>query len=57
MEVIEILSNFISTIGFPIFACVMMFLQNNKMQETLTRNTDMLNDIKTLIQELHHANT
>ena len=57
MEVIEIISNFISTIGFPIFACVMMFIQNNKMQETLTRNTDMLNDIKTLIQELHHANT
>lgn len=56
MEVIEIISNFISTIGFPIFACVMMFIQNNKMQETLTRNTDMLNDIKTLIQELHHAN-
>lgn len=57
MEIIDIISDFISTIGFPIFACVMMFIQNNKLQETLTRNTDMLNDIKTLIQELHHANT
>lgn len=26
---------FIGTLGFPIFACCMMFVQNNKLQDTL----------------------
>lgn len=26
----------ISTVGFPIFACCVMFFQNSKMQETLS---------------------
>lgn len=27
--------NIIGTVGFPIFACCVMFWQNNKLQETL----------------------
>lgn len=29
------LSSFIGSVGFPIFACCMMFVQNNKLQDTL----------------------
>lgn len=29
------ISTFIGTLGFPIFACCMMFVQNNKLQDTL----------------------
>lgn len=29
------LASFIGTVGFPIFACCMMFVQNNKLQDTL----------------------
>lgn len=29
------LQTFIGTLGFPIFACCMMFIQNNKLQDTL----------------------
>lgn len=29
------LQTFIGTLGFPIFACCMMFVQNNKLQDTL----------------------
>ena len=29
------ISSFIGTLGFPIFACCMMFMQNNKLQDTL----------------------
>jgi hypothetical protein len=29
------IQTFISVVGFPIFACCMMFVQNNKLQDTL----------------------
>lgn len=29
----------ISTVGFPIFACVVLFNQNNKLRDTLEENT------------------
>lgn len=29
------ISSFIGSVGFPIFACCMMFVQNNKLQDTL----------------------
>ena len=32
---INVIQNFIGTVGFPIFACCMMFVQNNKLQDTL----------------------
>ena len=34
MEVNEIIT-IISTVGFPIFACCVMFYQNNSLQKTL----------------------
>lgn len=35
MEVNEIIT-IISTVGFPIFACCVMFYQNNSLQKTLS---------------------
>ena len=32
---INAISSFIGSVGFPIFACCMMFVQNNKLQDTL----------------------
>lgn len=32
---IQDITNFIGALGFPIFACCMMFVQNNKLQDTL----------------------
>ena len=32
---INAVSSFIGSVGFPIFACCMMFVQNNKLQDTL----------------------
>lgn len=29
----------VSTVGFPIFACVVLFNQNNKLRDTLEENT------------------
>ena len=29
------ISSFIGSVGVPIFACCMMFVQNNKLQDTL----------------------
>lgn len=38
MELNEILSA-ISTVGFPIAACVVLFIQNNKLRDTVEENT------------------
>lgn len=58
MEYIEMISNLIGSVGFPIAACCVMFYQNGKLQETLTQlsNTlasmnDRLSDVETLIRE------
>lgn len=58
MEFIDMISNLIGSVGFPIAACCVMFYQNGKLQETLTQlsNTlasmnDRLSDVETLIRE------
>lgn len=38
MELNEILSA-ISTVGFPIAACIVLFVQNNKLRDTVEENT------------------
>ncbi len=39
---IEILTNLIGSVGFPIAACCVMFYQNSKLQETLSELTKTL---------------
>ena len=45
-EAVNIITTFISNCGFPIFACVMMFIQNNKMKSALDENTKAINELK-----------
>lgn len=45
-EAVNIITTFISNCGFPIFACVMMFVQNNKMKSALEENTKAINNLK-----------
>lgn len=33
---VSMVKDFINEIGFPAFACVMLFIQNGKLQKTLT---------------------
>lgn len=40
------LTQFISNVGFPIVACVFMFMQNNKMTESLSSLSSTLESVK-----------
>ena len=35
MEIIEIISELVTKVGFPIACCCVLFNQNNKLQDTL----------------------
>lgn len=48
---VQTISTFISTVGFPIAACVALYLQNVKMSEALNNNTLALTELSTLIKE------
>lgn len=48
---VQTVSTFISTVGFPIAACVALYLQNVKMSEALNNNTLALTELSTLIKE------
>ena len=61
MEQINTISQFITTVGFPIFACVVMYWQMgkqserhqeemSKIQEALTNNTNALIELAALIK-------
>lgn len=55
-EIVTILSQAISSVGFPIVACCLMFWQNSKLQETLAKNTETLAELKTIIGGLKNDN-
>lgn len=48
---IQAITTFITTVGFPIAACVALFWQNNKMSETVSRNTEAILELTTIIKE------
>ena len=48
-EIVTTISTFISSVGFPIVACCLMFYQNNKLTETLSKNTEAILELKTII--------
>jgi hypothetical protein len=48
---VQSISTFISTVGFPIAACIALYLQNVKMSEALNNNTLALTELSTLIKE------
>ena len=46
------LSNLVSNVGFPIVACVFMYKQQVKLQETITDLTSTLKGIDTRLNQL-----
>lgn len=42
----EELTKFISNVGFPIVACIFMFIQNNKMTESLATLSTTMESVK-----------
>lgn len=58
MDIAEI-SQIVSTVGFPIAACVVMFYQNGKLQQTLTdfvATLQKMNDRMDSIEDKLEAN-
>lgn len=46
------LTNLVSNVGFPIVACVFMYKQQVKLQETITDLTSTLKGIDTRLNQL-----
>lgn len=42
MEDFNLILQAISTVGFPIVCCIVLFLQNNKLRDTIEDNTKAL---------------
>ena len=44
-------TTFITTVGFPIAACVALFWQNSKMSQMIQNNTEAILELTTIIKE------
>ena len=56
---IQAISQLIGSVGFPIAACVVMFYQNSKLQQTLaelgntlTQMNERLSDVESAVKEV-----
>ena len=56
---IQAISQLIGSVGFPIAACVVMFYQNSKLQQTLaeltntlTQMNERLSDVESTVKEV-----
>ena len=56
---IQDISQLIGSVGFPIAACIVMFYQNSKLQQTLaelsntlTQMNERLNDVESAVKEV-----
>lgn len=52
---IEVIAQLIGSVGFPIAACVVMFIQNGKMQETLSDLGKTLTTMNERIKDVEDA--
>lgn len=48
---IQDITTLITTVGFPIAACIALFWQNIKMSETIQNNTEAILELTTIIKE------
>lgn len=59
-ETVQAVSALISTVGFPVFACIVLFRQNDKQSQTIsafTKSIDRLtNSINAVIQKISDTN-
>lgn len=51
MDVINVIKDLVSTVGFPIVAFLLMFKQNKDLSETINENTKAINDLREKILE------
>lgn len=54
MEISEV-TNLIGSVGFPIAACIFMFMQNCKMQETLSKLSETLSLMSERLKDVEDA--
>lgn len=40
----------ISTVGFPIVCCIVLFMQNNNLRDTIAKNTEALIELTNYIK-------
>lgn len=48
---IQDITTLITTVGFPIAACIALFWQNVRMSETIQNNTSAILELTTIIKE------
>lgn len=53
-ELFEVLTSFISNVGFPIAAFCLMWYQNTKMTKSLDENTIAIKQMKELMEVKMH---
>ena len=53
MDINEILSA-VSTVGFPIVCCAVLFIQNNKLRDTVEENTKAVISLTDYIKLTKH---
>lgn len=51
-EVIEVFTNLITNVGFPIACCIVLFRQNGKFTDCINQNTDALNKLIDKIERM-----
>lgn len=51
---IEAITQLITTVGFPIACCIVMFKQNNTLQDTLKEISNTLTSMNERISQLEH---
>lgn len=52
LESINVISDLIGTLGFPIWCCVMLFNKNDKMTDAINNNTIALTKITTKLGDV-----
>lgn len=52
MSEIEVMNDLISQVGFPIFACIIMFYQNQKFSNVLNNITIEMKTMNSSLNEL-----
>ena len=52
---IQAISQLIGSVGFPIAACIVMFYQNSKLQQTLAELTNTLTQMNERLSDVESA--
>lgn len=54
MDMLEIIKSFITDVGFPIAACVCLYIQNNKLTNTLSELNATLTSMNDRISDIEN---